>query len=285
VPERASATLRRKELGRRLRDLRLGRSLLVQDVAAHLGCSAAKVSRIESGARTVNVRDIRQLFDLYDVPPSDRGRLEELVRDSKQSSWWQSLDVNYSTYIGLEQAAATISEYQPFVVPGLLQTRGYATALIEALVPDLAPSVLQERVEARLGRQEVLQRDDPPDVHLFVDELAFARTVGDDLVMAEQADAMVTASRSPQVQLQVIPTKVGFYPGYPYSFGLLEFPREEIPPVVYLEQYNGDLYLERREDIARYERLLNSLRSVGLSPKESRQRLEELSSQFERGVN
>ncbi|MEJ2863400.1 helix-turn-helix domain-containing protein [Actinomycetospora flava] len=284
MPERASATLRRKELGRRLRALRVQKNLAAQDVATFLECSPAKVSRIESGARAVNIRDVRLLCDLYEVEPEARARLEELVRDSKQSSWYQSLDVDYGTYIGLEQSAATISEFQPLLVPGLMQTREYATALIEALVPELPAAVLEERVDARMGRQGILKRDDPPEVHLFIDELAFGRVIGSPEVMAEQTEALVEASRSPAVHIQIIPTSAGAYPGYPFTFALLEFPNDEIPPVAYLEQHEGDLYLERREDIARFRRVLNSLRSVGLSPKESRNRLESHHNRFKTGV-
>src|ERR1700761_9264734 len=123
----SSPTVRRRELGALLRALRNERGLTVDQVAAELLCSPSKVSRMETGQRGATLRDIRDLCDLYGVAKAaDRERLMTLAREGKQPGWWQSYDLDYATYVGLEEAAVALSYFQSSIVPGILQTRGHA---------------------------------------------------------------------------------------------------------------------------------------------------------------
>ncbi len=92
-------------------------------------CSASKVSRMETGHGLATPRDIRDLCDLYEVTDeAERDRLMNLAVESKQQAWWQSYDLGYATYVGLETEAVAMSAFQSSVVHGLLQTADYARA-------------------------------------------------------------------------------------------------------------------------------------------------------------
>ena len=124
-----SPTVRRRELGALLRRLREERGMSVKQVTEHLLCSASKVSRIETGQRGATLRDVRDLCELYGVTDeAERDRLMRLAKEGKEQGWWQSYDLPYSTYVGLEAEALSIFDYQSSVIPGLLQTADYARA-------------------------------------------------------------------------------------------------------------------------------------------------------------
>jgi len=268
---RSSTTLRRKELGRRLRQLRADHGMTIEDVAEDLLCSATKVSRMESGSRPVSARDVRDLCRLFAVGEAERDQLMNLVRESRQTSWWQAYDLEYGTYIGLEQSAVRINEYNPIIIPGLLQTRAYAAALIGSLEPKMNPETVQSRVAARIERQSILsQSDDAPQLWAIVDQLALTRIVENEDVMREQLTHLVDVSRLKNVYLQVIPISAQPYPGYSSSFILLEFGQAEVSPVLYIEGNFGDAYLERPADIKRGRDIFDQLRATGHGPVDSR---------------
>jgi len=275
--ERSTATLRRKELGNRLRGLRTGLNLTLDDVAARLMCSSTKVSRIEGGGRTVSLRDIRDLCQIYGTSESTSNELMSLARDSRQSSWWQAYDdVNYGSFIGLEQSAKTISDYNALIVPGLLQVEPYSRALISDLEPDLPAEAIESRVSARLKRQEVLQQGVGAYLWVILDEVAFQRPIGDWSTMAIQVKHLIDVSRLSNIHLQIVNRATGAYAGYSFPFTLLEFSQADVGDIVYIEGYSGDLYLERSEDVTKYRNLFNNLRSAGRGPRESRAYLENL---------
>jgi transcriptional regulator with XRE-family HTH domain len=269
VPEGRSPTVRRRELGALLRALRTGRNLTVEQVAASLLCSASKVSRMETGHGLATPRDIRDLCDLYEVTnQGERDRLMTLARQSKEQAWWQSYDLDYATYVGLEAEAVAISDFQSSVVPGLLQTADYARAGHEAWMPRLSPDQIELQIEAKLTRQRLLTGADPPTFAAVLDEAVLHRMVGGPRVMGTQLDQLIEAARLPNVTLQFIPFAVGSHPGLESNFNILELP----PPtrsVVFVEGLVGSLYLERAEDLTRYREVFKRLQAIALSPKDT----------------
>jgi transcriptional regulator with XRE-family HTH domain len=181
----ASPTVRRRELGARLRALRTNAGLTVEDVAGEMEVSPAKISRIETAARGVSLADVRFLCDLYGVTGEDRDRLLTLIRDSRRRSWWQryGLPESLATYIGLEDAAVSVHQYETSLVPPLLQTEDYARAVIAGSAPDLSAEQVEALVRARLTRQDLLTAEQPPELWAVVDEAALHRLVGGTEVM------------------------------------------------------------------------------------------------------
>jgi transcriptional regulator with XRE-family HTH domain len=269
VPEVRSPAFRRRELGALLRTLRNEKGLTVEQVAESLLCSPSKVSRMETGHGLATPRDIRDLCDLYDVSDSrERDRMMTLAREGKRRAWWQSYDLAYATYAGLEVEAVSISAFQSSVVHGLLQTADYARAGHEGAMPRLAPDEIEMQIEAKLTRQRILTRDNPPRFAVVLDEAALHRMVGGRQVMAAQLNKILEVSVLPNVTVQVIPFTRGFHPAVESNFAILELP-DPTPGVVYVEGLIGSTYLERPEDLERYREIFGKLQSIALSPKDT----------------
>jgi transcriptional regulator with XRE-family HTH domain len=265
-----SPTLRRRELASRLRDLRRQAGLTVEDVATQLLCSQAKISRIETGARPANLRDVRDLCAIYGVEETQREQLMTLAREARQQGWWQRFDdLAIESLIGLETEAARISTYQSSVIPWAFQTKDYAYAVIKGALPRIANRILEERVSARLIRQELLTREDPPRLWALIDESALQRQVGSRKIMHEQLSRMIELADYPNIVMQVVPYEAGAHPGLDSTFTLLEFDDPSQRPVVYTESMAGSFYLERPVDIDRHREALEYLRACSLSPASS----------------
>ncbi|HEY6492141.1 MAG TPA: helix-turn-helix transcriptional regulator [Trebonia sp.] len=266
-----SPTVRRRELGAMLRALRNERGLTVDQVAGELLCSPSKVSRMETGHRGATLRDIRDLCDLYEVTgAADRERLMTLAREGKQQGWWQSFSLPYTTYVGLEQEASSLATFQSAVVPGLFQVADYIRAIHRAGIPRLEDEAIEERVEERGKRQQILTGAGAPRVEAFLDEAVFRRPVGAPAVMRRQLSRLIEISERPNVTIQVIPFSVGAHPALESNFTILEF-AGRAPTIVHTESLAGPLYLERDQDIERYMLALDLLRGLALDPEASAQ--------------
>lgn len=269
-----SPTVRRRELGTLLRKLREEKGLSVRQVTEQLLCSPSKVSRIETGQRGATLRDVRDLCDFYGVTDeAQRERLMTLARESKQQGWWQSYDLPYSNYVGLEAEASAVSGFHSSVIPGLLQTTEYAQAIHEAAVPEvssqeLTPEVIDQRVEARIRRQDLLTKDSPLNFSIVLDEAVLHRLVGGLVTMKAQLRHLIDMAALPNVRLQVVPYGIGAHPALESTFYILDFD-EAVPSVIYVEGLVGWIFLERREDIKRYRLVFERLSNIALSPAES----------------
>ncbi|WP_149259302.1 helix-turn-helix transcriptional regulator [Actinomadura sp. K4S16] len=267
-----SPTIRRRELGSRLRRLRLGSSKTIDEVAQALLCSTSKVSRIETGQRVATARDIRDLCDLYGVTdPAVKDELMRLGREARRRSWWrQYSDLGEVTsLLDYQEGASSITEYDSCLVPGLLQTADYARSALRGLSPSIREDVLEERIEVRMRRQSLLTRDDPPRLWVLLDESVLIRHVGGSATMKAQLNKLHQQSRLPQVTLQVVPFKSGAHPGLNSAFSLVEFTGAALSPIVYTEGLIGEIYLEGRNDIDRYREAVDHLRATALSPADS----------------
>ncbi len=280
VPEVRSPTVRRRELGALLRALRTAQGLTVEQAAEQLMISASKLSRMETGHGIATARDIRDLCELYGVTDkSQRDQMMRLAVEGKQQGWWQSYELTYATYVGLEAEATAISDFQSSVVPGLLQTADYARAGHEATMPRLNSDQIERHIEAKLTRQRLLRQASPPSFAAVLDEAALHRAVGGPQVMAAQLAHLIETTRLPNVTVQVIPFAVGSHPGLESNFNILELP----PPtqsVVFVEGLIGSVYLERAEDLKRYKKVFERLQSIALSPKDTIDAIAKIKARF-----
>jgi transcriptional regulator with XRE-family HTH domain len=265
-----SPTVRQRELGKRLRELRSQHDMTVEDVAEKLLCSATKISRLETGVRRPSLRDVRDLCALYGVNESTAVELMSLARGAREQGWWtQYEDLKLDPLIGLEQEATAITCYSVYYMPALLQTSEYANAIIRAIAPKIDSQILKQRVEARLRRQQLLVGANRPRYRVLLDEAVLHRPVGGATTMAAQLDNVLEAARQEKVTVQVIPFDVGAHAAADGYFILLEFNDLNLPPVVFLEGLTGIQYLERANEIARYREAVEYLRDSALSPRDS----------------
>lgn len=266
-----SPTIRRRELGARLRALRIGQGITVEQVSDRLMCTPSKVSRMETGHRGVSRRDIHDLIEFYGVDdPGERERLVDLAEEGKAPGWWQpyDLDPQYATFVGLESEAVSISDYGAGVIPGLLQTSDYTRALHEAYVPRLSRGEIAQRVEVRMRRQQVLQRKNPPLFAAIMDEAELHRVVGGPAVMRAQLQHLVEAASLPNVRIRVVPFSAGAHAALDSTFIILGF-SAPVPGLIYVDGLVGQIYLEREQDVRRYRRVFDQLCTLSLGPADS----------------
>ncbi|MGW2045069.1 helix-turn-helix domain-containing protein [Streptomyces sp. NPDC001858] len=267
-------TVRRRRLGQELRRLRELKGMTAEEVAERLLVSQSKISRLENGRRSISQRDVRDLCGVYEVEDQRMvDSLMEMAKDSRQQGWWHAFgDVPYSVYIGLETDAASLRVYDPQVVPGLLQTRQYAEALISGALPETAHTEIEKRVQVRMRRQErVSSGENPLRLWSVMDESALRRVVGSPELMREQLEHLVEQSQLPHVTVQVIPFHMGAHPGLNGQYAILEFPDTADSSVVYIEGVTSDLYLEKPNDVQKYSVMYEHLRAQALNVDQSRQ--------------
>jgi len=274
VASNVNPTVRRRRLGQELRRLRELKGMTAEEVAERLLVSQSKISRLENGRRSISQRDVRDLCGVYEVEDHRIvDSLMQMAKDSRQQGWWHSFgDIPYSVYIGLETDAASLRVYDPQVVPGLLQTRQYAEALITGALPETAAADVEKRVQVRLRRQErITAPENPLRLWTVMDEAALRRLVGNKSLMRDQLEHLVEQSQLPHVTVQVIPFDMGAHPGLNGQYAILEFPDAADSSVVYIEGVTSDLYLEKPNDVQKYSVMYEHLRAQALNPDQSRQ--------------
>jgi transcriptional regulator with XRE-family HTH domain len=262
----SSPTVRRRELGALLRALRSEKGWTAEQVASRLLISSSKVSRLETGQRGASARDIRDLCDLYEVGGEQRQHLMELANEGKQRAWWQPLGLPYSTYVGLEAEAESISDYGVGNMPGLLQTPDYAREIVRAAVPKWVPEVVEQRVEGRIARQQHLFSEGAPRFDAVVDESVLHRVVGNPTIMRAQLERLLELADLPHVTLRVVPYDAGALPSGNNKFIILRFAQPIVPDVVFIEGLTGDLYLEEPHDVEIYNTTFRTLTQLAAEP-------------------
>ncbi len=270
VQNTSSPIVRRRELGALLKALRTEKGWTAEQVAERLLVSPSKVSRLENGHRGASARDIRDLCNLYGVDDDERQRLLELARQGKQRAWRQPLGLPYSDYVGLEEAATSISDYGLGILPGLLQTPDYARAVVQAAVPKWVPEVVDQRVEGRMARQHVLVREDAPHFEAVVDESVLHRVVGSPAIMRAQLERLMELSELTNIALRVIPYDAGALPAGNNKFIILSFAEPNVSDVVFIEGLTGDLYLDEARDVEVYNTTFRTLAQLAADPDATR---------------
>ncbi|ATL28509.1 MULTISPECIES: helix-turn-helix transcriptional regulator [Streptomyces] len=278
-------TVRRRRLGQELRRLRELKGMTAEEVAERLLVSQSKISRLENGRRSISQRDVRDLCGVYEVEDVRIvDSLMQMAKDSRQQGWWHSFgDIPYSVYIGLETDAASLRVYDPQVVPGLLQTRAYAEALITGALPETTPTDIEKRVQVRMRRQDrIAAPDNPLRLWTVLDESALRRVVGSRHLMRDQLEHLVEQSQLPHVTVQVIPFDMGAHPGLNGQYAILEFPDAADSSVVYIEGVTSDLYLEKANDVQQYSVMYEHLRAQALNVDQSRQLIADIAKEYAR---
>ncbi|WP_238359154.1 helix-turn-helix domain-containing protein [Micromonospora fiedleri] len=244
-------------LGAQLRRLRESRGVTRESAGWEIRSSESKISRMELGRVGFKERDVADLLTLYGVTDEqERAALLKLARDANNPGWWHRygdvLPSWFQSYLGLEAAAALIRSYEVQFVPGLLQTREYARAVVLLGHGRAGLDEIERRVDLRMRRQELLRRPRPPRLWAVVDEAALRRPIGGPTVMRGQLQALLEATRTPNVRLQVIPFAAGGHAAAGGAFTILRFGDQDLPDIVYIEQLTSALYLDKREDLDFY---------------------------------
>ncbi|MFF0154668.1 helix-turn-helix domain-containing protein [Micromonospora sp. NPDC005203] len=250
-------TVLRMLLGAQLRRLRESSGVTREGAGWEIRSSESKISRMELGRVGFKERDVSDLLTLYGVTEEhERDALLKLARDANSPGWWHRygdvLPTWFQSYLGLEAAAALIRSYEVQFVPGLLQTRDYARAVVLLGHGTAGPGEIDRRVALRMQRQQLLHRESPPQFWAVVDEAALRRPIGGPEVMRAQLTALIEATKSPNIRLQVIPFAAGGHAAAGGAYTILRFGDQELPDIVYIEQLTSAIYLDKRDDLDYY---------------------------------
>ncbi|WP_433796817.1 helix-turn-helix domain-containing protein [Actinoplanes sp. CA-252034] len=244
--------------GRLLRaDLRRAREavgLTQIQVADLLEWSLSKVARIESGDVGISIPDLRGLCAHLEIGTAATEVLVQRAQAARRRGWWHDdraeIPPALLTLIGLESDADQVGEYVSAFVPGLMQTPGYAAALLHAASLGAEERQLDRRLAIRLRRQANFhEQREPPDTSVVIEEAVLYRRVGDRQVMADQMKRLAELSRRPYVTIRVLPFEVPLYRAD--SFTVI---RSEVTgTVVYSEARLADALFEEGPFLAHFE--------------------------------
>ena len=265
-----SPTVRRKRLSVELRRLREQAGLTCEDVGNRLECSGTRISRMETGRIGARPGDVRELLEIYGVTGAEADSLVQLARDARRKGWWHAyarvLPPWFEAYVGLESDAATLHDFQPSVVPGLLQTEDYARAVLRGAPRAGRAEDIDQKVALRMRRQAVLDQPGPPRVQVVLSESVLWVQVGGAAVMRAQLLRLADLAARPDLTLQVLPLRAAAHAQPVSPFTMLEFADPADPTVVYLEYLTGSLLLEDEEEVQHYRVVFDHLRAQALGP-------------------
>ena len=269
----AGPTVVRLLLGARLRRLRQVAGVTRDSAGDAIRASGSKISRLELGRTGFKLRDVSELLSLYGVGDSaEREDLLALARQANAAGWWHSysevLPAWFEPYLGLEQAASIIRSYDVQFIPGLLQTPDYARA-VARLADGLSEAGTDQLVELRMRRQQVLHRENPPHLWVVIDETALRRPIGGRAVMLAQVDHLIRMSRRAHITIQVMPFSAGGHAAVGGPMIQLRFPEGLLPDLVYQEQLDSAIYLNKPAETVRYWDILNTVATESLPPEQS----------------
>jgi transcriptional regulator with XRE-family HTH domain len=271
-------TIPRRRLRSELRTARDAAGLTQEQVAHRLEWSVSKIIRIEAGAVGVSTTDLRALLNVYGLRGAEHvEELVDLARMSRKRSWWSAIkeeriSLNQRMLIGLETETTTVHHYHSMLVPGLLQTEAYATAIIrDCGVPPPTQDSVQTRLHVRLTRQrQTLQRSNPPQLNVIVDEVALRRPVGDPTIARQQLNHLLELGREPHISIRVVPLHAGAHPGIVFGgIAILQFEDSADADVVYVEGGEGDSLSDESEKISMYWTIMNRLQEKALTTEDS----------------
>ncbi|MEU5866212.1 MULTISPECIES: helix-turn-helix domain-containing protein [unclassified Nonomuraea] len=272
-------------LGSQLRKLREAKNVSREEAGHLIRGSESKISRMELGRVGFKERDVADLLTLYGVvDPQARAAVLDLVATANEPGWWHRfndvLPTWFQAYVGLEEAAARIRTYEVQFVPGLLQTKEYARAVVTAGAAGIATEEIARRVDLRLERQRILDRPDGPIFWAVIDEAALRRPIGGVEVMRAQLEHLIDLMRQPSITIQIMPFSFGGHSAEGGAFSVLRFPDRDLPDVVYVEQLASALYLDKREDVDRYTEVMERLCAVSTTPDETIDLLRTIAEEF-----
>lgn len=271
-------TLQRRRLRMELRRARDAAGLKQAEVARAMDWSPSKLIRIERGDVGVSTNDLKALLSHYGVKDKTRiNGLLDLARSTRGTSFYDQfgdvLKPGYKEYLAHEASASVIRQYDPVLIPGLLQTEEYGRAVLQAF--GRGPDDVDKLWTVRQHRQELHDRDEPPEMLFVVDEAAVRRQVGQGQVMTKQLERLKEHAAADHISLRVLPFSRGEHPGMAGNFILLEFTSPDLDDLVHLESVDAITIRDNPDQIGLYLDRFDQLEELALSVEDSVSLLDE----------
>jgi transcriptional regulator with XRE-family HTH domain len=270
MPAGGRPTVRSRRLGSALKKYRTAAQLDQPQAAKVIAVSASKISRIETGHVSARVIEVRLLLDAYGVTdPEVRSRLEELAKGSNRRGWWLEhaahLRGDYLDHISLEDDATYMREWQPVLVPGLLQTPAYAEAVITAGPIFVARVRVGQLLTVREARQTKIEPGGTNYTAIIWEPVIIHALMGPE-IHREQLAHILDVTKRQNVTIQVLPFSAGVLVGVTSAFSSFSFGSEPVVEAVTMENLRGTSILEDPEDLAAYTNVFDQLRSAAMTP-------------------
>lgn len=258
MPAPRDIDLYENPFGHELRRHRHRLEMTQAQLSKRLGYSEDLISKIETGAATPTIEFARDCDTMF----ATHGAIESLARLVRKGgafpSWmWE--------WVEFERKAHTLRNWEPLLIPGLLQTEQYARALLRRR-PGATGEQIDEQATARLERQKILEREDPPLLWVMMDEGVLHREVHDADVMRGQLKALIEASQRSNITVQVVRADAPV-PGLAGAFAIASF--NGTPDVVYLESARAGRVTENPEDVQDIMNIWEAIRTEALPPRAS----------------
>ncbi|WP_326947455.1 MULTISPECIES: helix-turn-helix domain-containing protein [unclassified Amycolatopsis] len=275
------STVRTREMGIELKTQREAKQMSLRELARRADWSASKVSGWENGRRISPIDAAIYLANCGTKAP-ERNRLLELTKPPSDLYWvrpyFSALVDPAKSLIVQENLATRVISNSPTALPGMLQTEDYVRTLYE-MSGRYTTDRLQLLIQARMDRQRLLQRTNPPDCLYFVYEHTLRSIVRDPALMHEQLQSLVLATNLPHCTIRVVPASAPPYHLVGSRFTIMEF--AEHPAVAYEETFAAGLFVDDRVAVEAFYVLRTRLEQVALSERDSRDFLIRLTEEFE----
>ncbi|QUH03841.1 helix-turn-helix domain-containing protein [Saccharopolyspora erythraea] len=264
-------TLRRQMLGRSLAEWREHAGVTRSEVAAELGCTADRVRHLESGRNVPTRPDLIVMCALYGVPDADREVLLATRAEAQKPGWWQTyrLPSWLASYVTLETEAARVRNWEGELIPGLLQTEGYARRVAELGHLVVSSAEADKRIAARLHRQQRLTADQPLALDAVISEAAIERCAAEPGIAADQLAHLLKMLERPNVTIRVLPIAAGLHQAMAGSFALLDFDPGTWPETGYQEYAVGGHLVDDAEAVSTLGSLFAELQERALTESDS----------------
>jgi transcriptional regulator with XRE-family HTH domain len=276
------ATVAKRRLARRLYEMRHASGYTANQVCDLLDWGRGKVGRFEANHwKRPEMSDIRDLLRVYGVNEEVREEIEDLASQARQRPWWREYgDVYQNEFPGFENDATRIRVAMPLILPGLLQTRDYTEAVTRAA--SIPPTLREKTIEARLRRQQILERSDgtAPELVAVITEASLMYRWGSRDERREQIEHLAGLSQRPNIRLHIQRFADGPHRGMWSMINIFDFADDE-PSVVYLETDTAIQEVSNPDEVMVYVEGFSRSRDAALDPLDTTQYLRYLAEQLE----
>ncbi|GAB2693518.1 helix-turn-helix domain-containing protein [Nocardia thraciensis] len=283
TPPKPDPNVARRMLGLTLEAMRKKQGITRENAADAIAIARSTLWKIETGQHArLNPVLMKHLCELYEATPKEIQVVLELVKETRATGWWQAFSEDaipkeFGLFVSLEDAAERITSYQTSFIPGLLHTTDYRRALSWVEFPHKPTDEHERMLEVAMKRRERLTSEEKPlALNVLIDETALRRTTGNASIMAAQLHHLAELGSLRNVSIRVVPLSAGTYRGLTIgTFVILDFPPHPkaqlaMRPVVYVQGFLGDLYLERPEEVRQYREVCAGIERLALDEADSR---------------
>jgi hypothetical protein len=256
----------RLALGALLRQYRVAAGLSSADVERELHWHDGKSARVERGFRVPVAAEVARLIDMYRVPRSERDKLMQLADAARKREQPSRVADFAQTYLAMERDAVEIRYLDSVLIHGLLQTEGYARAIVEQAG---SGREAEERAPERIARQRILDGPRPPVIRALLGEMVTLQEVGGPAVLREQLLHLVDLTQRDTISVRIIPATLGAHRGLGVGFTHLRLDQPVPLERVYIEGWTDATYLTAPHEVAEYAASFDALWARAADDQES----------------